>query len=547
LSAATAPGGGWTAAQAGLRHAIETRVLERFAPAHVVVNRDGDILHYSARTGRYLEAPAGTPNRHLLAMARKGLRLELRSALQEATETGRTVKRTRVAVEDADHIRLVEIIIEPIREREGEPLFLVLFRDVDEPPMPAAQAEDATDPRQQEVRELRDRLQMTIEEYETAVEELKSSNEELQSINEELQSTNEELETSKEELQSLNEELHTVNAELNDKIEEVDRANADLRNIFESTRLATAFLDKNLVIRSFTPAITAIFNLISTDRGRPLTDIVSHLEDVGDLHRDIRTVFERGDIIERRVRRNDGKTHYLMRILPYRTHDSEIEGALVTFVDVTGLVEAEARQRLLLQELNQSAGSIFSIFGRLPDEPLRPERPHDRFSQAFRERVRSLARSYDLLSHAEWNGLALQEIISAQLDLLDADMRGRVAVQGPDIAFKPAAALALGAIFHELVTNAAAHGALSKPAGCVAVTWRAEGSRDETLVVNWRESGGPSVTKPPAPGFGISLIERELAALGGALAFDLAATGIEARISLPVAPNQVTAVSRTRT
>ena len=126
-------------------------------------------------------------------------------------------------------------------------------------------------------RELRDarasECRSTVEENETALEELKSANEELHSVNEELQSTNEELETSKEEIQSMNEELQTVNAQLAGKVDELDRANSDLRNLFESTRVATIFLDRNLVMRSFTPAVVGIYNLIPSDRGRPLTDI----------------------------------------------------------------------------------------------------------------------------------------------------------------------------------------------------------------------------------------------------------------------------------
>ena len=130
---------------------------------------------------------------------------------------------------------------------------------------------------EQELQETRERLQSTIEELETANEEFRSSNEELLSVNEEMQSTNEELETSKEELQSVNEELQTVNNELNIKIDQLDRANADLYNLFQSTQVATIFLDKNLVIRSFTPDVTKLFNLIPGDQGRPLTDLSSRL------------------------------------------------------------------------------------------------------------------------------------------------------------------------------------------------------------------------------------------------------------------------------
>src|SRR5262249_36823670 len=279
-----------------LRRAVDTLVMERFAPAHVVVNRDGDIVHYSPRTGKYLEPAVGLPDRQLIAMARRGLRLDLRAALREAVETHRPVHREQLTVELDDRKQVVDLLVEPFGDGGDDSLYLVLFKDVGLPFTPteadaqrADGADERTDRLEQELRDTRERLQATVEEYETAVEELKSSNEELQSVNEELQSTNEELETSKEELQSLNEELHTVNAELSSKVEEVDRANADLRNPFESTQIATIFLDRDVIIRSFTPAVTSIFNLISGDRGRPLTDIASSLA-ADDFKRDIQTV-----------------------------------------------------------------------------------------------------------------------------------------------------------------------------------------------------------------------------------------------------------------
>ena len=333
-----------------IRRAVENRVMERYAPAHVVVNSAGDILHYSSRTGKYLEPAAGAPNRQLAVMARKGLKLDLRAVLREAAESRRSASRSNIAVEIDDRVQLVDITVEPFGDNDNDPLFLVLFCDVGQPFDPSAKRENGSDMNsaitqmEDDLRETRERLQSTIEEYETAMEELKSSNEELQSMNEEMQSTNEELETSKEELQSVNEELQTVNSELNLKIEEVDRANSDLSNIFESTQIATIFLDQDLVIRSFTPSATAIFNLISTDRGRPLSDIASHLDNNDDLRRNIQAVLERGETMERRVQRTGG-AHYLMRILPYRERTNRIAGALITFVDITSVVQAEGNQQ----------------------------------------------------------------------------------------------------------------------------------------------------------------------------------------------------------
>jgi chemotaxis methyl-accepting protein methylase/signal transduction histidine kinase len=185
-----------------------------------------------------------------------------------------------------------------------------------------------------------EQLQSLAEEYQTALEELRSANEELHSVNEEMQSTNEELETSKEELQSLNEELHTVNLRLSEKIDELDHANSDLLNLFDSTEIATVFLDRRLIIRSFTPAIVSIYNLIPSDQGRPLTDIVSRVRYKG-LREDVAFVLSSLEPLERRVDRDDRAVHYIMRILPYREPDSTVTGVLVTFVDVTSIVQAE--------------------------------------------------------------------------------------------------------------------------------------------------------------------------------------------------------------
>ena len=156
-----------------------------------------------------------------------------------------------------------------------------------------------------------EQLQSLTEEHQTALEELRSANEELHSVNEEMQSTNEELETSKEELQSLNEELHTVNVRLSEKIDELDQTNSDLRNLFESTEIATVFLDRHLIIRSFTPAIATHLQPDSERSGRPLTDIVSHLQYRG-LREDVNFVLSTLEPLERRVVRDDrlGALHH---------------------------------------------------------------------------------------------------------------------------------------------------------------------------------------------------------------------------------------------
>jgi two-component system, chemotaxis family, CheB/CheR fusion protein len=195
-----------------------------------------------------------------------------------------------------------------------------------------------------ELRAKEEFLQTTIEELETTNEELKSSNEEMQSINEELQSTNEELETSKEELQSVNEELATVNAELQAKLADLSRANNDMNNLLAGTGIGTVFVDHQLRIQRFTPAVTQVINLILTDVGRPVGHIVSNLADYDRLVEDVRTVLETLVPIEVEVQTNSG-AWYLLRIRPYRTQENVIEGAVITFTEITEMKAAQTALR----------------------------------------------------------------------------------------------------------------------------------------------------------------------------------------------------------
>ncbi|MGY4363547.1 two-component system CheB/CheR fusion protein [Bradyrhizobium sp. i1.7.7] len=353
----------------GLRQVVDHQVIERFSPPHVVVNQDGDVVYYSTRTGKYLEAPGGSPTRQLLANARKGLKLDLRTLFREAVESGRSSSREGIAVENEDgRVQVLDLTIEPLTDGgSSEPLFLVLFTDQgpvlsrEEALLRASEHGDGSALHaERELRETRDRLQSMIEEYETALEELKSSNEELVSVNEEMQSTNEELEASKEELQSVNEELHTVNGELNTKIDQLDRSNNDLLNLFESTDVATVFFDKNLVIRSFTPAVSHVFNILPSDRGRPITDLSSRLNLPG-FSDDIAKVFADHGPIERRVENTEGTEHYLARLGPYRDGDHKTEGVVVTFVNVTSLTRSEARQRVLIAELQHRTRNLLTV------------------------------------------------------------------------------------------------------------------------------------------------------------------------------------------
>ena len=423
-----------------LRQAVEGQVLERFAPPFVVVNRDGDIAYFSARTGKYLEAAAGAPTRQILTIARKGLRLDLRTALREAVEGGTTVVREGHRGRGRGRPRAdghadgssrcarararsrCSSCCSPTRGRRCRARRR----------WAGSGAQDgAALQLERELRDTRERLQSLIEEYETALEELKSSNEELVSVNEELQSTNEELEASKEELQSVNEELHTVNAELNGKVEALDHANADLQNLFDSTDVATVFLDADLVIRSFTPAVANVFAILPGDRGRPITDLASRI-DLPDLAADVAAVLAGGDPIERRVGDQLGGAHYLVRISPYRAADRRTRGVVVTFVDVTSVTRAEHQQKVLIAELHHRTRNLLTVVQAIATLTL----GRGGTIKSFSERLAALGRAQALLSQTGEDVLDLGEVVRLELSAHPA-ADGRVTIAGPPIPLGP--------------------------------------------------------------------------------------------------------------
>jgi two-component system, chemotaxis family, CheB/CheR fusion protein len=519
-----------------LRNAIETRILEHHSPAHVVVNSEGEIFYYSNGTGKFLETPQGVPSRQLLTLARKGLRLDLRAALRECVNSQNAVTREGLVTErDDDQMQLVDFTIEPINERDGsDPLYLVVFRTQGQS-LPKGESDFIVSGQTESARELerdlrdtKERLQSTIEEYETALEELKSSNEELVSVNEEVQSSNEELEASKEETQSLNEELTTINAELNSKVEELDRANSDLRNLFESTQIATIFLDSKLVIRTFTPAAASFFNLRPTDAGRPLTDLSSEI-DYPNLKEEMKSVFESGKALEHQLPRGRDGKHHLVRLIPYKVGSDAIDGVVVTLMDVTRLAEAEQHQKILISELNHRVKNLLVVITSIAKRNLQAASSLETFGEIFLGRLQSLGRAYGVLSSNNWKNALVSEILSNELKPFGIE---NFDLEGPDVRIRPQPSVSLALVAHELATNAAKYGALTTEGGRVSVKWTLV---NNVLKIQWIESGGPSVKEPGAAGYGSELLHGEIEyRLRGKIETNYKPGGLEVILQLPI-------------
>lgn len=365
--------GSVSSAKLSLRELTEQALLKYVAPSSALVNAQGDILYLLGSTGRYLElAPGEAGVNNILKMAREGLRRELKTSLYKAVGSSKIVHARNLRVKTNGHFTMVNLTILPLSEGPAAaivaPLYLVILNESPVQNSAAgsssesAMAENANLPviagtdglaldanariaaLSAELQTKEEYLQATNEELETSIEELKSSNEEMQSVNEELQSTNEELETSKEEMQSVNEELATVNAELQNKVIDLSRASNDMSNLLAGTGIGTVFVDHQLRILRFTPAASVIINLILSDIGRPVGHIASNLIGYSSLVADVQSVLNTLVPKEVDVQTTAGRW-YTMRILPYRTLDNVIEGAVITFVEITEMVRT--REALL--------------------------------------------------------------------------------------------------------------------------------------------------------------------------------------------------------
>ncbi len=283
--------------------------------------------------------------------------------------TSARVKQGSLNVDLGDQWEAINLIVEPLQDTGGPPLFVIAFQDLGVIGRAHADAvRTATDENDQSpeveilTRDLflaRERLRAVSEELEEAAAEAQSSNEEYLSINEELQSANEELETSKEELQSLNEVLQTINAELNNRNDSLVRSNSDLANLFDSTSIATLFVDKNLLIRRFTPSMRQIFNLRDGDEGRPIGDIVTRLTE-DSLESDLRESLGKLTLIEREVAPVRSDISYLMQVRPYRDVNNQVDGAVITFIDISERKAREQAQARLASIVESSQDAIIS-------------------------------------------------------------------------------------------------------------------------------------------------------------------------------------------
>lgn len=398
----------WTAGEA--QKEADRMVLELFSPPGVVVHEDGTIMQFRGETGNYLTPAAGQASLNVFKMAREGLLMDLRSAMQRALKTGIPVHRPNLRVKSDGGFRNIHLRVIPLRKTGGSRRdLMVLFEDSLARPEEHKTAENDGGKElkgngarlRQELTSTRLFLQSVIEEREAANEELKAANEEIQSSNEELQSANEELETAKEELQSTNEELRTLNEELQTRNVELTQLNNDLINLLSSVNIPIVMLSQDLRIRRFTPMAQKVLNLIPTDVGRPMRDLNPNI-DVADLNQMFVDCISSLEAKEREVRDVHG-TWYLMRIRPYRTTDNRIDGLVMALFEVDAL-KSSLEQARAAHELAEAIIETVQEPLVVMDGKLRVKSANRFFYQTFRvSREETEGRYLQDLDDGDWD------------------------------------------------------------------------------------------------------------------------------------------------
>ena len=535
---------------------VHREALERLAPPSLIVDESYRVIHLSEQAGRYLQPSAGTLANDVAELAREELRFDIRAALHRVFARHEPSLSGPIAVRFNGSARRVYLQARPLNpDPNANRSAIVFFFEGDalgDASLASTRIEEqATDVQlQQLLQELQfsqSQLKASREEYEGANEELRAANEELQSVNEEYRSTAEELETSKEELQSINEELQTVNSELKTKLENVSRAHSDVQNLMAATDVGILFLDPQLRIKRFTPRISELFNIVTGDEGRSITDF-THRLDYDNLAEDARTVLRDLTSTEREVHGKDGGW-YLTRLKPYRTVEDKIDGVVVTFVDIgerrraeDALRESESRMRVMVGELQHRTRNLMSVVMAMLERTGVTGETLDRFKASLRDRLMALARVQGLLSRAPpGEGITFDSLLESELSAQSED-RGRATLDGPKgVVVRYHTVQALAMALHELTTNAVKYGALSQKDGRLHIRWRVEaagGDGAPWITICWKESGvdtSQAANGPAGAGNGRRLIEEALPyQFGARTTFAIEPDGVRCTIALPL-------------
>lgn len=394
-------------------------MLEHYTPPSVLINENGDILYINGKAGNFMEINPGEAAMNIHRMARQELKYALDNAIHQVFLHRNPLLIPDIKLKENGHIRLINFKVHYLEESPLQGLALIIFEDKGiqakhkRGPKAAAPPAGLAEELEKELLYIKQQLHSTVEQMETSLEELKSTNEELQSTNEELQSTNEESLTTKEEMQSLNEELMTINVQYQVKGDELNQLNNDMKNLLDSTETGTIFLDNALNILRFTPQVKKLFNVIPGDVGRSITHIVSNF-DYPAIEEDINEVIETLNGKELEVKTRKGEW-YNLRIMPYRTLDNFISGAVLTFNKITP-VKAMENKLSMLQKYTELSIELLDHPALLLDADLMIQGVNKSFLNYFKLRRHDLMEQpvYELI-HNKWQTNKLDGLLEKSM------------------------------------------------------------------------------------------------------------------------------------
>jgi two-component system CheB/CheR fusion protein len=387
------------------------RILQRFVdalsndyiPLSIVVNEQLEVQHLVGDSSGLFRLPSGRPVNDISKMVTKELAIPLSTGIQKVYRSHKPHVFSNIRIEDNGSNRTLKMTIRPLPGKRGqESLVAVIIEEMEAPRHPEENGEartyDLDKETEQYLRDMEHELQFTRENLQATIEELETANEELQATNEELLASNEELQSTNEELQSTNEELHTVNVEYQNKIIELTELNNDVENLLSSAQVGKLLLDDNLEIRRFSSGIKDIFKILSADIGRPLTHLTHRIVNADPLV-DVKSVIDTKKALKKEIQTEDGRW-YLQRIMPYQIGPDAHAGVVLSFVDITELVESRRELEVSTQKYKRAqeiarlgnweldivnnrlvwSDNVYAIFGIEPSS-------FDGTYQAFLERV----------------------------------------------------------------------------------------------------------------------------------------------------------------
>ncbi|MDM4017309.1 chemotaxis protein CheB [Roseiconus lacunae] len=358
--------------QAWLSEAYE-ELLARYVPPSFLINDFGELVHTFGDARKLLVQPEGRPTLDAIKLLSGELRTAVSAGVLRAKQDDKPIVFNGIHHQiEGEKESIFRVTIEPYR-KASQNLYLISVEPMEDHAGVTIESAhiDANEIASERITQLERELGYTRETLQATVEELESSNEELQATNEELIASNEELQSTNEELHSVNEELYTVNAEHKQKIEELTQLTSDMDNLLKSTDIGTVFLDEEFKIRMFTPAISAAFNVLDQDIGRPIEHIAYKL-DSPNLIADATEVLESQIAKEVEVQSSDGRI-FLQRMQPYRNEAGRVEGIVLTTTEITAIKEAErAKQTMLtLAQINEELPDFAYAVSHDLEVPLR--------------------------------------------------------------------------------------------------------------------------------------------------------------------------------